>query len=100
MPSLCRKFLLLKIELLRCKHNLRASIIQALFSYHPLNLGSFKMTDILQTTQLERNLFKIENKITRHIQHRSFLKNYRNNRKYLKGLSLKFNLTLYSDAED
>ena len=41
-----------------------------LFSYHPLNLGSFKMTEILQTTQLEGNLFKIESQITRYNHHR------------------------------
>ena len=36
-----------------------------LYLYHPSNLGSFKMTEILQATRLERNLFKIETKITR-----------------------------------
>ena len=30
MPSLCKKCLLLKIELLHSKHNLRASIMQAI----------------------------------------------------------------------
>ena len=35
------------------------------FSCHTSNLGSPEMTEILQTTQLERYLFKIENKITR-----------------------------------
>ena len=71
-----------------------------LFSYHPLNFGSFKMTEILQTTHLERNLFKIENKITSYSQHRIILKKYKNNWKYPKGLSLKFNLSLCSKSED
>ena len=71
-----------------------------LFSYNPLNLDSFKMTEILQTTQLERNLCKIENKITRYSHHRSFSGKYKNNRKYPKGLSLKFNLSLCSDSQD
>ena len=41
------------------------------FSYHHLNLGSRQMTDILQATQLQRNLFKIEKKITRYSHHRT-----------------------------
>ena len=59
-----------------------------LFSFHPLNFGSLKMTEILQTTQLERNLFKIEDKIARYSHHRIFLEKYKNNRKYPKGLPL------------
>ena len=70
-----------------------------LFGYHPLNLGSFKMTGILQTTQLERNLFKIEHKTTRYSHHRSVLEKYKNNRKCPKGLSLKLNLSLCSNSE-
>ena len=65
-----------------------------------MNLGSLKMTEILQTTQLERNLFKIENKITRYIQDNFFLEKYKNNQKYPKVLSLKFNLSLCSNPED
>ena len=68
-----------------------------LFSYHPLNFGSLKMTEILKATQLERNLFEIENKITRYSHHRIFLEKYENNQKYPKGLSLKFNLSLCSN---
>ena len=71
-----------------------------LFSNHPLNFGSLKMAEILQTIQLERNLFKIENKITRYSHHRIFLEKYNNNRKYPKGLSLKFNISLRSNSED
>ena len=71
-----------------------------LFSYHPLNFGSLKMTEILQTKQLERNLFKIKNKITRYSHHRIFLEKYKNNQKYPKGLSLRFNLSLCSNSED
>ena len=68
-----------------------------LFSYHPLNFGSLKMTEILKATQLERNLFEIENKTTRYSHHRIFLEKYENNQKYPKGLSLKFNLSLCSN---
>ena len=71
-----------------------------LFSNHPLNFGSLKMAEILQTIQLERNLFKIENKITRYSHHIIFLEKYKNNRKYPKGLSLKFNISLRSNSED
>ena len=45
----------------------------SLLSYQHLNPSSLKMTGILETTQLERNLFKIENKITRNSHHRFFL---------------------------
>ena len=42
-----------------------------LFSNHPLNVGSLKMIEILQTKQLERSLFESENKITRYNHHRT-----------------------------
>ena len=42
-----------------------------LFSNHPLNVGSLKMIEILQTKQLERSLFESENKITRYSHHRT-----------------------------
>ena len=42
-----------------------------LFSSHPLSLGSPQMKEILQTTLLKRNLFKIQNKITRYSNHRT-----------------------------
>ena len=68
-----------------------------LFSYHPLNLSSFKMTEIRKQ---QRKISEIENKITRYSHHISFLEKYKNNRKYPKGLSIKFNLSLCSDSED
>ena len=34
-----------------------------ILSYHPSNLASFKMSEILINTQLERNLLTIEKKI-------------------------------------
>ena len=71
-----------------------------LLSYHPLNLGSLKMTEILNTTQLKRTLFKIENKITSYSHYRIFLEKYKNSWKYSKGLSLQFNLSLCSNSED
>ena len=71
-----------------------------LLSYHPLNLGSLKMTEILKTTQLKRNLFKIKNKIASYSHYRIFLEKYKNNSKYSKGLSLQFNLSLCSNSED
>ena len=58
------------------------------------------MIEILQTTQLEINLFKIENKIIRYSHHRIFLEKYKTNRKYPKGSSLKFNHSLCSNSED
>ena len=54
---------------------------------------------ILQTTKLERNLFKIEHKTARYSHHRSFLEKYRNIRECPKGLSLKSNLSLCSNSE-
>ena len=66
-------------------------------TYTYLYFGSLKMTEVLKTTQLERNLFEIENKITRYSHHRIFLEKYENNQKYPKGLSLKFNLSLCSN---
>ena len=54
----------------------------------------------LQTTQFERNLFKIENKITRYSHHRILLEKYKSNQKYPKGLFFKFNILLCSNSED
>ena len=71
-----------------------------LLIYPPLNVGSLKITEILNTIQLERNLFKIENKITSYSHYRIFLEKYKNNWKYPKGLSLQFNLSLCSNSED
>ena len=53
------------------------------------------MDQILHTTQLEKDLLKIEKKITKYNYH----KEYKYNRKYLKGLTLKFNLALCEDSE-
>ena len=50
------------------------------------------MDQILHTTQLEKDLLKIEKKITKYIYHKEFLENYKYNRKYPKGLALTFNL--------
>ena len=71
-----------------------------LLSYPPLNVGSLKITEILNTIQSERNLFKIENKITSYSHYRIFLEKYKNNWKYPKVLSLQFNLALCSNSED
>ena len=49
-----------------------------LLSYPPLNVGSLKITEILNAIQLERNLFKIENKITSYSHYRIFLEKYKN----------------------
>ena len=57
------------------------------------------MDQILHTTQLEKDLLKIEKKITKYNYHKEFLENYKYNRKYPKGLTLKFNLALYEDSE-
>ena len=54
----------------------------------------------LQTTQFERNLFKIENKITRYSHHRILLEKYKSNQKYPKSLFFKFNILLCSNSED
>ena len=63
-----------------------------ILSYHPWNPNSFNMDQILHTTQLEKDLLKIEKKITKYIYHKEFLENYKYNRKYPKGLALTFNL--------
>ena len=63
-----------------------------ILSYHHLNPNSFNMDQILHTTQLEKDLLKIEKKITKYIYHKEFLENYKYNRKYPKGLALTFNL--------
>ena len=57
------------------------------------------MDQILHTTQLEKDLLKIEKKITKYNYHKEFLENYKYNRKYTKGLTLKFNLALCEDSE-
>ena len=69
-------------------------------SYHPSNLASSKMAEILSNTQLVRKLLTIEKKITTYNHHKEFLHNYKVNRKYPKGLGLKFNLSLCSDLPD
>ena len=69
-------------------------------SYHPSNLASSKMAEILSKTQLVRKLLTIEKKITTYNHHKEFLHNYKVNRKYPKGLGLKFNLSLCSDLPD
>ena len=53
---------------------------------------------ILSNTQLERKLLTIEKKITRYNHHKEFLQSHKVNRKYPKGLALKFNLSLCSDS--
>ena len=68
-------------------------------SYHPWNPNSFNMDQILHTRQLEKNLSKIEKKITKHNYHNQFLENCKYNRKYPKGLTLKLNLVLCEDSE-
>ena len=57
------------------------------------------MDQILHTTQLEKDLLKIEKKVTKYNYHKEFLENYKYNRKYPKGLTLKFNLALCEDSE-
>ena len=64
-------------------------------SYQPSNLTSFEMPEVLTDIQLKRNLLNIKRKITRYIHHKEFLQNYQANRKYPKGLALKFNLYKY-----
>ena len=66
--------------------------------YHLANLASFKMSEILTNSQLEKSLLSIEKKITIYNHHKEFLQNYNVNRKYPKGLTLKFNLTFCSDS--
>ena len=68
-------------------------------SYHPWNPNSFKVDQILHTRQLEKNLSKIEKKITKHNYHKQFLESSKCNRKYPKGLTLKLNLVLCEDSE-
>ena len=70
-----------------------------ILSYHPWNPSSFNMDQILHTTQLEKNLLKIEKKITKYNYQEDFLENYKYNQKYPKGLTLKFNLALREDSE-
>ena len=62
-----------------------------LFSYHCLVLVSIKMIEILQTTQLERNLLKIEKKVTRHSHHRTV--------SFRLGVSSFFILALYISCD-
>ena len=63
-----------------------------ILSYHPWNPNSFNMDQILHTTQLEKDLLKIEKKITKYNY-------YKYNRKYPKGLTLKFNLALCENSD-
>ena len=70
-----------------------------ILSYHPWNPNSFDMDQILHTTQLEKELLKIEKKVTKYNYHKEFLENYKYNQKYPKGLTLKFNLALCEDSE-
>ena len=70
-----------------------------ILSHHPWNPNSFNMDQILHTTELEKDLLKIEKKITKYNYHKEFLENYKYNRKYTKGLTLKFNLALCEDSE-
>ena len=65
-----------------------------ILSYHPWNPNSFNMDQILHTTQVEKDLLKIEKKITKYNYHKEFVENHKYHRKYPKGLTLKFNLTL------
>ena len=59
------------------------------------------MNEIQQSTQLKiRNLHNIENKLTRCNHHKDFVQNYETNRKYPKGLSLKFNLSLCPASDE
>ena len=59
------------------------------------------MNEIEESTQLKiRNLHNIENKLRRYNHHKDFLHNYKTNRKYPKGLSLKFNLSLYPESDE
>ena len=69
-----------------------------ILSYHPSNLASSKMTEILTKKQLERKSLTIQKKITRYNHYKEFLQNYKVNWKYPKGLALKFNLSLCSDS--
>ena len=57
-----------------------------LFSYHTLNLDSFKMAELV----------KIEIKFTRYSHYSRVLQKYKNHRKYPKDLSLMLNLSLLS----
>ena len=52
------------------------------------------MDQILHTTQVEKDLLKIEKKITKYNYHKEIVENHKYHRKYPKGLTLKFNLTL------
>ena len=49
---------------------------QYIFSYHPFSIELLKKTYIHQTTQLERNLVQIENKITRYSHSRPLFSFY------------------------
>ena len=44
-----------------------------ILSYHPWNPNSFNMGQILHKTQLEKNLLKIEKKITKYNYNKEFL---------------------------
>ena len=68
-----------------------------ILSYHPSNLASSKMSEILTNAQLEKKLLTIEKKITRYNHHKEFLQNNEVNRKYPKGLALKSNFSWCSD---
>ena len=76
------------------------SLLEYLYilSYHPSNLASPKMSEILTNTKLEEKLLTIKKKITRYNHHKESLQNYKVSRKYPKGLALKFNLSLCSDS--
>ena len=70
-----------------------------ILSYHPLNLTSSEIPEILTKTNLKRNLLNIERTITRYIHHKEFLQNYKANRKYQSNdLVLKFNLSLCTES--
>ena len=80
--------------------NLKQLLIFLLFqclyvlSYHSSNFTSFEIPGMLTKIQLKTNLLNLERKITRYI-HKEILQNYQGNRKYPKGLALKFNLYKY-----
>ena len=90
----CESFLLAKNGLSKLKQLVLIAFLLLeylyLVSYHPSNLASSKMAEILSNTQLVRKLLTIEKKITTYNHHKEFLHNYKVNRKYPKGLGLKF----------
>ena len=68
--------------------------------YHPVNLQHSNMTQILpNTTSRKLELLNIEEKLCRYTLHEELLVNYKKNRKYPKGMQLKFNLSLCSDSD-